>query len=39
MGAARLYRATHGWAWLLADSNVLLGWMYVSSDIELVQVR
>ena len=37
MRAARLYRGpTHGWAWLLADSNVPLGVMQVSIDTELV---
>ena len=38
MRAARLYRGpAHSWAWVLADSNVLLGRMYVSIETELVQ--
>ena len=38
MRAARLYRGpTHGWAWLLADSNVPPGVMQVSIDTELVK--
>ena len=37
MRAARLYRGpTHGWVWLLADSNVPLGAMHFSSETELV---